>query len=128
MRDRRERIRFDHCPACGETEVRNILRRAPLRSLEVFVECTHCDRFVAKYEVHRYTSNKSYEDILGRLSLRQGGESARGIIRTLVGFDRRVAQEFELCRQMVRKKGDPKKIEEILSEEEQADRERQQGT
>lgn len=113
-----ERVRFDHCPNCGEIEVRNILRRAPIRSLEVFVECSHCNQFVAKYEVYRYTSNKSYEDLLQRLSLR-GGDSARRIMRTLVGFDERVAEEYLMCRELARKREDPRKIEEILAEEEE---------
>ncbi len=122
MDGRRERIRFEHCPGCGETEVKNILRRARLRSLEVFVECRSCGEFVARYEVLRYTSNKSYEDLLSRLGAR-GGDSARRIMQVMAGFDDDVAAQFRIVQALARQEEDPKKIEEILQEEEEAESE-----
>ncbi len=116
MSDEKLRVRYEHCPNCGGIEVRNILRRAPVRSLDVFVECANCRGFVARYEVQRYTSSKSYEDLLTRLGS-SGGESARRIMEVMSAFDDDVATQFKQVQELVQSSEDPSKIEEIITED-----------
>ncbi|BAS28708.1 hypothetical protein [Limnochorda pilosa] len=116
-----ESTRVERCPACGSETVRNLVHWERGAPLEVYVACAACDSFIARYTVERYTSSESYEGLLRLL----GGHvvtSERELMRELAAIDDEVRRRFERVRELAREHEDPRRIEQILYEEANGER------
>jgi hypothetical protein len=111
-----ESARIEHCPHCQSVETKNYVYFKRGEKIKVYNECARCGRFVSRYTVTGYTSDKTYESLI--LRMREwdpaGGRHTLGIVEA---FDEDVQREYEHVRGMISKMEDPRKIEEIIGED-----------
>lgn len=117
-----ESARLEHCPHCQSVETKNYVYFKRGEKIKVYNECARCGRFVSRYTVTGYTSDKTYESL--QMRVREwhpaGDKNTLGIVEP---FDEKVHEEYEHVREMVSKMEDPRKIEEIIGEDYSAPRE-----
>ena len=111
-----ETARTEHCPECHDTRMCNRFHFVQGRRPRVYVQCSSCGAFVARYTLERYTSNKPYESLLDTLRTHHG-ESAHHVMRQLEAFGQEVAEGFQRVREMISCQEDPRKIEQIIAGE-----------
>jgi len=110
-----ESARLEHCNSCGGARMCNYLYRTSGKPLEVYVRCDDCGAFVARYGVSRYTSNKSYQDLI-RVLGSFIHNSGRRLMRELESFDEATDRAFAHVRELVARSEDPRIIERIMAE------------
>lgn len=117
-----ESARLEHCPHCQSVETKNYVYFKRGEKIKVYNECARCGRFVSRYTVTGYTSDKTYESLLLRMREWRlaSGKRTLGIIEA---FGEDVQKEYEHVREMVSRMEDPRKIEEIIGEDYSAPRE-----
>jgi hypothetical protein len=105
------------CLKCGATDLENLVRVEEGKPLKIYVRCSRCRAFVARYIVATYTSDMSYESLLKILRSSQlSCHDCRGSMRELEAFSRQVQEEFQRTEQQVEKKPENRLIVEILEE------------
>ena len=109
-------VKKETCPKCGATTVENIVRIARGEPIKVYVRCTKCGAFVARYRVSRYTSDKPYESLLQ--IVRTAYPDGRFATKELEAFSDEVNREFNETIQLVEKLPDIRRLEEIIGESE----------
>lgn len=82
---------------------------------QIYVECTECNRFVARYTLHRYTSDRPYESLLQHLT-RHSTMSAKRMLRHVESFSQTVEDGFRRVKEIVRTHPERRRIEEIQME------------
>lgn len=122
VKKKAESARLEHCPHCQSVETKNYVYFKRGEKIKVYNECARCGRFVSRYTVTGYTSDKTYESLMLRMREwhMDGGKRTLGIIEA---FGEDVQREYEHVRDMVSKMEDPRKIEEIIGEDYSAPRE-----
>ena len=117
-----ESARLEHCPHCGSVETKNFVYFRRGEKIRVYNECARCGRFVSRYTLAGYTSDKTYESLLARVREWRlaSGKRTLGIVEA---FGDDVQQEYEHVLDLVSRQEDPRKIEEIISEDFSAPRE-----
>ncbi len=113
-----ESAKRERCPDCGSMEFINNICIREGEPINVFVQCSKCGSFVARYTVDCYTSNKRYESLLQFVSKRCF-DSGRITSKRLKSFDEEIMEEFEHCKQLIKENEDRKRIEEIISKSEE---------
>jgi hypothetical protein len=111
-----ERARLEHCPECGSTGMRNNVYFCRGQPIKVYVQCASCGEFVARYTLRAYTSNKTYESLLGRLRYTRL-TSGKRTLDIVEGFGEDVAKEYSHVRDLVKTQEDRRHIEDIIAEE-----------
>lgn len=111
-----ESVRTEHCPACGSTSTKNNMYFCKGQKVRVYIECSECGQFVARYTLAGYTSDKTYESILEKLRYIKinSGKRTKKLVE---GFGEEVRDEYEHVLEMVRKGEDYRRIEEIIEED-----------
>jgi len=105
------------CLKCGATDLENLVRIEEGNPLKVYVRCSRCRTFVARYIVATYTSDMSYESMLKVLRSSQlACHDCRGSMRELEAFSRQVQEEYEKTEQQVEKEPENRLIVEMLEE------------
>jgi hypothetical protein len=108
-----ERARLEHCPECGSVDMRNNLYFCRGQRLRVYVQCARCGEFVARYTLRGYTSNKTYESLLGRLRDTRL-TSGKRTLHIVESFGETIAEEYQRALELVRTREDQRPIEEII--------------
>ena len=111
-----ERARLEHCPDCGSTEMRNNVYFCKGQPMRIYVQCAGCGQFVARYTLRGYTSNKTYESLLGRMRFTKL-TSGKRTLHIIEGFGEDVATEYGHVLEMVKTQEDRRRIEDIIAEE-----------
>ncbi|MBN1165478.1 MAG: hypothetical protein JXB45_12945 [Candidatus Krumholzibacteriota bacterium] len=109
----KETARLEHCEHCGSTEMKNNMYFCKGENIKVYVECAKCGRYVTRYTLSGYTSNKTYESLLRKfrfLSINSGKRTKQ----TVESFGKEVEQEFGHVRDLIRTQEDERRIEEII--------------
>jgi hypothetical protein len=112
----RERARLEHCPECGSVEMRNNLYFCRGQRLRVYVQCATCGGFVARYTLRGYTSNKTYESLLGRMRDTRL-TSGKRTMRIVESFGDSIEEEYGRVLDLVKTAEDQRRIEEIIEDE-----------
>ncbi len=112
----RERARLEHCPECGSVEMRNNLYFCRGQRLRVYVQCSRCGGFVARYTLRGYTSDKTYESLLARLRDTRL-TSGKRTLRLVEGFGESIAEEYKRVLDLIKTAEDQRRIEEIIEED-----------
>ena len=107
-----EKVKRERCPVCGGLKMVNNFVKYNNGTIRVYVECAHCGRFVARYTLQRYTSNKPYESLL--LFFRKPIESGRSTLKNIEVFTEEIDREFNKIKEQIKEKEEKKKIEEII--------------
>jgi hypothetical protein len=115
-REGQEGARLEHCPACGSTEVKNNLYFCKGQPLRVYVQCSRCGEFVARYTLRGYTSDKTYESLLERLRFTRL-TSGKRTLHIVEGFGSNIAREYQHVLDLVHTQEDQRRIEEIIEDE-----------
>jgi hypothetical protein len=111
-----ERARLEHCPDCGSTELRNNVYFCKGQPMRIYVQCAGCGQFVARYTLRGYTSNKTYESLLGRMRFTKL-TSGKRTLHIVEGFGDDVATEYGHVLELVKTQEDRRRIEDIIAEE-----------
>jgi len=111
-----ERARVEHCPTCGSVDVKNNLYFCKGQPVRVYVQCSDCGEFVARYALRTYTSNKTYESLLERMRFSKL-TSGKRTLRIVEGFGEDIAAEFEHVLELVRTGEDQRRVEDIIAED-----------
>ncbi len=109
--------KFERCPKCNSSEMRNIFYVESGEPPRVYVQCAKCGAFVARYTLSRYTSDKPYESLLRILRRFSCGDS-RTCISEIEAFTEGVEEKFREALRIAREGKEKRKIEEILDEKE----------
>lgn len=113
---RGESARLEHCPECGGVETRNYVYFKRGDRIRVYNECARCGRFVSRYTLCGYTSDKSYESLLERMRHTRL-TSGKRTMKIVEGAGEDVRLEFDRVRELVREDEDERKIEQIIQED-----------
>lgn len=111
-----ERARLEHCPDCGSTEMRNNVYFCKGQPMRIYVQCAGCGEFVARYTLGGYTSNKTYESLLGRMRFTRL-TSGKRTLHIVEGFGEDVATEYGRVLDLVKTQEDRRRIEDIIADE-----------
>ncbi|MBN2542145.1 hypothetical protein JXI42_04710 [bacterium] len=112
-----EKVRYEHCPECGSTDLKNIFYLNNGEPTKVYCRCAVCKAFVARYTLSRYTSNKCYESLLRMLKVHTG--DSRKIAKEIESFCQDVKDEYNRTLKLLEEKGEESKsIEELMTESE----------
>ncbi len=115
-RSKKETARTERCEHCGSTEMKNKMYFCKGKNIKVYVECAKCGKFVTRYTLSGYTSNKTYESLLRKLRFQRINSGKRTFI-TVQTFGKQVEEEFERVRELIRTDEDDRRIEEIIEED-----------
>ncbi len=106
------------CLKCGSTDLENLVRIEEGKPLKVYVRCSKCKTFVARYIVSTYTSDMSYGSLLRILRTSQlACHDCRGSMREVEAYSTQVRQEFQKTEQQVEKIPEDRLIVEMLEED-----------
>ncbi len=72
----------------------NLVRVEPGQPPKVYVRCSKCKTFVARYTLEHYTSDKPYESLLNSVHGQGSCISSRGRALELEAFSKDVEEEF----------------------------------
>ena len=111
-----EGARVEHCPACGSVDVRNNLYFCKGQPVKVYVQCSGCGEFVARYTLRAYTSDKTYESLLQRMRFSKLASGKR-TLQIVEGFGEDIATEFQHVLGLVKTEEDQRSIEEIIAQD-----------
>jgi hypothetical protein len=113
---RNEAARQEHCEHCGTTEMRNNMYFCKGEKIKVYVECAKCGKYVTRYTLSGYTSNKTYESLLRKLRFQRinSGKRAKHTVET---FGKEVEEEFRHVQELIRTRQDERRMEEIIEED-----------
>jgi hypothetical protein len=111
-----EGARLEHCPGCGSVDMRNHMYFCKGQPVRVYVQCSGCGEFVARYTLRAYTSNKTYESLLRRMRFAKL-TSGKRTLRIVEGFGEDVAAEFQHVKDLVKTSEDQRKVEDIIAED-----------
>ncbi|MBN2380845.1 hypothetical protein JXM67_13690 [candidate division WOR-3 bacterium] len=87
-------VRVEHCPKCHSRKTENLVRVQTGKPVRVYVRCTDCGTFVARYTLERYTSDKTYESLLDYLRKHGHSISSRFRAHEVEGFSKEVEKEY----------------------------------
>lgn len=111
-----ETARLEHCLRCGSTSMKNNMYFCRGQSIHVYVQCTSCGEFVARYTLRGYTSDTMYESLLERLRYTQLA-SGRRTMRIVEEFGSEVADEYRHVLELIHTAEDERRIEEIIADD-----------
>jgi hypothetical protein len=111
-----ERARLEHCPECGSTEMKNNVYFCKGQPMRIYVQCSRCGEFVARYTLRGYTSNKTYESLLARMRFTKL-TSGKRTLHIVEAFGEDVAKQYRHVTELVKTEQDKRRIEEIITEE-----------
>lgn len=111
-----EGARVEHCPACGSVDVKNNLYFCKGQPVKVYVQCSDCGEFVARYTLRAYTSNKTYESLLQRMRFSKL-TSGKRTLQIVEGFGEDIATEYQHVLELVKTGEDQRRIEDIIAED-----------
>ena len=111
-----ESARLEHCMKCGSTDVRNNVYICKGQPIRVYVQCSACKEYVARYTLRGYTSDEPYESLLRKLRYTKftSGKRTLGMVEA---FGEEVADEFIHVTGLIRTDEDERRMEEIIEEE-----------
>ncbi|MDD3626709.1 MAG: hypothetical protein PHV06_05270 [bacterium] len=90
----KEKIRREHCPKCHGTDMENIVLLREREPIRIYVRCSKCKAFTARYTLERYLSDKTYQSYLENLlPVRLSGKK---INEELEFISEEAKREFEL--------------------------------
>ena len=107
-----EKVKRERCPVCGSVKMVNNFVKYEDGTIRVYVECSQCGSFVARYTLKRYTSNKPFESLLN--FLRKPTESGRDVLKNIEAFTKEIEEEYRRIKEKVKEKEEKQKIEEII--------------
>ena len=110
-----EKIKREHCPKCGSTKLENIFQVKTGEPVKVFVRCSKCKSFVARYTLKCYTTNKTYESYLE--NMKSESESGYKILNEIEFLSQEIEQEFNRVVDLIETSEEKKKIEDIIIED-----------
>lgn len=91
-------VKIETCPKCGSQNTENLVRVEFGRPVRVYIRCSACGTFVARYTLERYTSDKTYESLLRFMREHGHCVASRSRAQELEGFSREIEKEFtETC-------------------------------
>ncbi|MCK4420898.1 hypothetical protein KAW18_15640 [candidate division WOR-3 bacterium] len=108
----------ERCSHCGSIELINNIYVKEGEPVRVYVQCSKCGEFVARYTVDYYTSDKKYESLLRFVST-HCFDSGRNVCKRVESFDEGIKKEFERCKKLIKDKEEEKNIEEIITDKEE---------
>ena len=111
-----ERARLEHCPECGCTDMKNNIYIRRGDSVKVYVRCSSCGAYVARYIISGYTSAKHYESFLHSLRFTRMSSGAR-MLRKMDDFAEDIEKEYAHVIELVSQCEDQDPIEKIIEEE-----------
>ncbi len=111
-----ESVRIEHCPACDSVLTKNHVYLCKGEKPRVYIECAECGKFVARYTLLSYTSDKSYESLLQKMRFTRANSGKR-TLRMVEGFEDEVKKEFEHVLEIVKTNEDERYVEDIIAEE-----------
>jgi hypothetical protein len=114
--EREEFARLERCSECGSTEIRNNVYFCKGNPIKVYLQCSSCGGFVARYTLKGYTSDKTYESLLGRMRFAKL-TSGKRTLHIVDAFREHVAREYEHVLGLIKTEEDQRPVEEIIEEE-----------
>ena len=111
-----ENARLEHCPECKSVEMKNNMYFCKGQPVRVYVQCSGCGEFVARYTLRAYTSDKTYESLLQRMRFSKLASGKR-TLQIVEGFGEDIATEFQHVLELVKTEEDQRSIEEIIAQD-----------
>ncbi|MCK4330371.1 hypothetical protein KAX02_11060 [candidate division WOR-3 bacterium] len=108
-----ETVKFECCPKCDCIHLKNNVYLKKGEPIMIYVECSKCGCFVARYIVSKYTSDKPYESLLKEMRKERlpGSRSAAKLIEE---FSQPIAEKFEYIKELRDKIDEKRNVEEII--------------
>lgn len=110
-----EKIKRERCPKCGSTELENIFQVKQGEPVRVFVRCSKCKSFVARYTLKCYTTNKTYESYIE--NYKGESESGQKTLKEIEFLSQDIKEEFERLNKLLETAEEKRKIEDIIIED-----------
>ncbi|MCS7258417.1 MAG: hypothetical protein NZ601_03485 [candidate division WOR-3 bacterium] len=109
-----EDAKKETCPYCGNTDLKNYVYVKTGERIRVYVECIRCQKFVARYTLITYTSNKPYDVLLKRLKCLEYA-SGKKALKELEEYNRQIDEEFAKVKFLAERHTE-KTVEEMIKE------------
>ncbi|MBN1756227.1 hypothetical protein JW877_08460 [bacterium] len=110
-----EKVRYQHCPKCNSTNLKNIFYIKAGERPQVYVCCSECGTFVAKYILAQYISDQCYESLLEMM--RGPFDSGRNVAKRIKTLCFNAREGFNQVMNLLEKQGEEQKyLEDILME------------
>ncbi len=110
-----ETAKAECCPRCGSTRVTNLVYVRSGHDTCVYVKCTECGSYVARYVLSRYTSEMNYESILANLR-GFAHRSGKRCLEEIEEFSAMVQAEFDRVQKIALEHPQDKRVEQIICE------------
>lgn len=111
-----ESARLEHCMKCGSTDTRNNLYFLRGQRVRVYVQCSKCGKYVARYTLGGYTSDEPYESLLQKLRFTRLSSGKR-TLSMVEEFGNDIEEEYNHVVELIRTNEDQRRIEEIIEED-----------
>ncbi|MEO0072165.1 MAG: hypothetical protein ABIK10_01815 [candidate division WOR-3 bacterium] len=109
-----EDAKKESCPYCQGTELKNYVYVKTGEHIRVYVECVRCQKFVARYTLITYTSDKPYDVLRKRLKCLEYA-SGKKALRELEEYSRAIDEEFSKVKYLAERHQE-KTVEEMIKE------------
>jgi len=89
-----EEARIEHCPRCGSKCMENHFYFETGEPVKIYVRCTDCGSFVARYTLSRYTTPAPYCSLLD--NIRGPFCSGRKVSRMIEEYTSGIQEKFDI--------------------------------
>jgi hypothetical protein len=110
-----ESVRVEHCRKCESTNLTNLVYVHTGDPVRVYVQCSDCGAFVARYVLSRYTSDQTYECLLRTLR-RYAYASGKRALQEVEECGTTVQAEFERVKKLAREQPDSRPVVELIED------------
>lgn len=109
------RSKREHCPDCDGVTMENHVLMRPGRDVAVFVACSACGAFVARYSLKAYTCDDPYRSFLRLMRQRRmaSGSLARD---TAESFREELMEEFRTAKEISAGREETRDLEELMDD------------
>ncbi|MCP4545980.1 MAG: hypothetical protein GY835_05880 [bacterium] len=105
----------EHCKNCNSTKMQNFILMEPGEDLRVFVECSECQEFVARYTLKFYTCEDPYRSFLRRMR-HQRMSSGPAAAKASKAFSETLWEKFGKAKELAAAHEENRELEDILDE------------
>ena len=110
-----ESAKAERCTRCGATDMTNLVYVRTGDSIRIYVRCSKCGGYVARYVLSRYTSDLSYESLLKTLH-QFAYASGKRCLEEVEEFGAAIRAEFEKVQKLAAAQPEERRVEELIED------------
>lgn len=119
-----ESVRIEHCRKCESTNLTNLVYVQSGDPVRVYVRCSDCGAFVARYVLTRYTSDQTYECLLRNLR-RYAYASGKRALQEVEECGTTVQAEFDRVEKLARERPESRPVVQLIEDARQEEKKKE---